>query len=66
MSGAADMPDTPEEEEPSRRDNGDAIPPEGANEQDHDGPATYRDKTFMEHFEDATNEHETLGRLLAQ
>ena len=60
------MPHNPAEEGPSREEPGNPIPPESADEQDHDGSATYRDKTFMEHFEDATNEHETLGKLLAQ
>ena len=54
------------EEEPSREEPGYATPPEGTDEQEQDGPATNRKKTFLEHCEDAMNEHKTLGRLLAQ
>ncbi len=54
------------EEGPSREESGGAVPPEAADEQDQDGPTTNRKKTFLQHAEDAMEEHETLGRLLAQ
>ena len=59
------MPSSRDEEEPSREEPGNAIPPEGTDEQDQDGPTTKRKKTFLEHAEDAMNEHKTLGKLLA-
>ena len=54
------MPHGQAEEEPSREK------PETAGEQEQDGPTTNRKKTFLEHCEDAMDEHETLGRLPAQ
>ena len=60
------MPNSRAEEGPTREEPGGAIPPETADEQDQGGPATNRTKTFLEHCEDAMNEHDTLGRLLAQ
>ena len=60
------MPSSPAEDQPSREDPGNAIPPEGADEQDQHGPTAYREKTFLEHLEDAMNEHAELGRLLAK
>ena len=45
---------------------GNTIIPETAGEQEQDGPTTNRKKTFLEHCEDAMDEHETLGRLPAQ
>ena len=60
------MPNTRAEEEPSREEPGNAIVPEGADEQDQDGPATNRKRTFLEHCESAMNEHATLDRLLAE
>ena len=66
VNGVAEGPNSRAEEEPSREEPGNAISPESADEQEQDGPATNRKKTFLEHCEDAVNEHETLGRHLAQ
>ena len=60
------MPNTPTEQEPAPDEPGDAIPPEGANEQEQDAPRGHAGKTFLEHGEDVMNEHAELLRLLAQ
>ena len=60
------MPHNRAEKELSREEPGNANSPDGAGEQDQDGPTMNRKKTFLEHREDAMNEHVLLGRLLAQ
>ena len=60
------MPHNPAEEGPSREEPGNPIPSESADEQDQDCPRGYEGKAFLEHLEDSMNEHETLGRLLAE
>ena len=60
------MPNTPAEEEPPKEEPGTATPPEGADAQAHDSPRGHGGKAFLEHLEDSMNEHETLGRLLAE
>ena len=60
------MPSSRAEKEPSREEPGSTIPPADADEQDQDGPTTSHKKTFLQQAKDAMDEHETLGRLLAQ
>ena len=54
------------EEKPSHEEPGSTEAAEGDDGQDQDGPATRPERTFLEHFEDSMNGHETLGRLLSQ
>ena len=58
------LPET--EVEPTREAPDTAAPAEGKGEQDQEGPATNRDKTLLEHAEEAMDEHTTLDRLLAR
>ena len=60
------MPNSPAEEEPSRRDSDATIPPEGAAEQEQEGPGGHEGKTFTEHARESMEEHAELGRLLDQ
>ena len=60
------MPNRRAEEGPTREEPCDAIHAESTDEQDQDGPTMNRKRTFLKHCEDAMNEQDTLGRLLAQ
>ena len=60
------MPDNRPEGEPIREEPGIAIPPESADEQDHDALRGRGEKTFLEHARESMEEHAELGRLLAQ
>ena len=60
------MPDDIEDEESFPDEPGSDAPAEGKVEQDCDGPATNRQRTFFEHTEDAMYKHATLGQRLAQ
>ena len=53
-------------DEPSREEPAGATHPDSAGEQDQDGPAANRKKTFLEHAEDATDELAEFGRLFTQ
>ena len=59
------MPHSRAEEDPPRRDTSNTIPPESAGEQDQDIARGQDGRIFLEHLEDAMNEHAELGRLLA-
>ena len=60
------MPHSRAEEEPSRENPGNYMPPEGADERGQLNPTTNKEKTFLEHAEDSMNEHDLMGRLRAQ
>ena len=60
------MPLDPVEKEPPREEPGIATPPKSADGQDQDAPRGHGGKTFLEHARESMEEHETLGRLLAQ
>jgi hypothetical protein len=66
VCGATELPNSRPEEELSREEPGNAKAPEAADVQEQDGPTTNRNKTILQHAEDAMNEHATLGTLLAQ
>ena len=60
------MPDNRAEQEPSQEETSAAMPPESADEQDQDAPIGHGGKTFLEHAKEAVDEHDILGRLLAE
>ena len=60
------MPTGPAEQQPAREEPGDPALAESADRQDQDAPRCHGGKTLPEHFKDAMNEHDILGRLLAQ
>ena len=60
------MPDNRPDEEPPREEPGGATPPEFADGQDQDAPIGHGGKTFLEHAREAVDEHDILGRLLAE
>jgi len=54
------------EEEPHREEPSTAISPEAADGQDQGAPRGHDGKTFLKHARESMEEHDTLGRLLAQ
>jgi len=60
------MQDTQPEQGPPQDEPGTAIPPESADAQDQDAPRGHGGKTLLEHARESMDEHDTLGRLLAE
>ena len=60
------MPDNRPHEEPPREEPSTASLLNSADGKDQDAPRGHGGKTFLEHARESMEEHETLGRLLAQ